>query len=320
MKSNLGEDVVRPSFHGETLSPQQVAEAAEILGVDKAGKKAVTAFLLAISAGVFIALAFVFCITVLTGADSMPWGVSRLLGGLVFSTGLILLVICGGELFTSSILSCVACASGRIDVQQMLKNWALVYGGNFIGAMLVVVLMTMARVHELADGAWGITLMQMAQHKLHHGFAQALVLGLLCNLMVCLAVWMSFSTRSAAGKAALVALPVALFVSTGFEHVVANMFLLPFAMAVRDTADAAFWLAAGHQAGDFADLTLLRVIMGNLLPVTLGNIAGGLMVGMGYWFIYRRRTTPQVAIVPGRLGLVQRYPLPDVREEVAMQR
>ena len=313
--STMEEHAVKPSINLDPILPRQAAEIAETEGVEKAGKKAAATFLLAVTAGVFIALAFVFCITVLTGAGSMPWGISRLFGGLVFSTGLILLVVCGGELFTSSVLTCVACASGRISVRRMLKNWAVVYAGNLVGALCMVVLMAMARVCDLDGGAWGITLLQMAQHKLHYGFGQAFALALLCNLLVCLAVWMTFSSRRPLEKAALVVLPVAMFVSAGFEHVVANMFLLPFAIVVVQGADSAWWLLSDHQAAEFADVTLANFARSNLVPVTLGNIAGGLLVGLGYWCIYRRQAK---ALPAANVAILQHYAHAETREEVAM--
>lgn len=201
---------------------------------------------------------------------------------------------------------------------QMLKNWGMVYLGNFVGALLLVVLMWGAKVHELAGSAWGITLMQLAQHKLHHDFGQAVVLGLLCNLLVCLAVWMTFSTRNPAEKAFLVVMPVAMFVSAGFEHVVANMFLVPLAILVHATADASYWLASGHLASEYADLTVARFVSSNLLPVTLGNIAGGLLVGLGYWVVYRRQSKPQVSGTRATVAVLQRYAHPEIREEAAL--
>lgn len=281
-----------------SLSPPLTAAHAEASGLDKAGKSPPRVLLLAVTAGVFIALAFVFCLTVWTGADSLPWGLNRLLGGLVFSSGLIMLVICGGELFTSAVLACVPWASGRLGTRQLLRYWGLVYAGNLLGSLLMAVLLVLARVHELDGGQWGATLLLAARHKLEHDFVQALVLGILCNLLVCLAVWMSYATRSAGTRAALVVLPVALFVSAGFEHVVANMFLLPTALLVQHLAGADHWLALGISAADLSHLTLLAVLRDNLLPVTLGNIAGGALVGLVYWALYRR-TQGITADAPG---------------------
>lgn len=304
----------------EPIQPKQMAEISETVGVEKAAKQSATVFGLAISAGVFIGLAFVFCVTVLTGSGSFPWGISRLLGGVAFSMGLMLLAVCGGELFTSSVLTSVSYASRRISLLQMLRNWGMVYLGNFVGALLLVALMWGAKVHELAGGAWGITLMQLAQHKLHHGFGQAVVLGVLCNLLVCLAVWMTFSTRNPAEKAILVVMPVAMFVSAGFEHVVANMFLVPLAILVHATADSSYWLASGHLTSEYADLTLMRFVTSNLIPVTLGNIVGGLLVGLGYWLIYRRETKPKTTGARATVAVLQRYAHPEIREEAMMQR
>lgn len=263
------------------VAPPQMAAYAEDVGLEKTRKATSTIFLLAITAGAFIALAFVFAITIWTGSSALPWGVNRLIGGLVFSTGLCMLVVLGGDLFTSSILSCVACASGRLPLRRLLSYWSLVYVGNIVGSLIIVALMYLGRVHELAGGQWGQTLLNVASHKVDHDVLQAVVLGILCNLLVCIAVWMSYATRSIGARAALVILPVSLFVSAGFEHVVANMFLLPYAVLLDATH--AVPAIAGH-----APITLVQVIRDNILPVTLGNIIGGLMVGMMYWALYRR--------------------------------
>ncbi|WP_260115564.1 formate transporter FocA [Vibrio sp. SS-MA-C1-2] len=273
----------------DALMPADMAHLAEETGVYKATKKQIQSFYLAITAGVFISIAFVFYTTVTTGSADMSYGMAKFVGGLAFSLGLILVVICGGELFTSSVLTTVARASNRITTLQLLKNWAVVYIGNFIGAILFVICIWFAGQHMAAHGEWGINAMKIAQHKLHHTFSQAVFLGILCNLMVCLAVWMTYSCRSATDKIMVMILPVAMFVASGFEHCIANMFMIPMGILIHSFASPEFWTMTGINPDQFADLTTSNFIFNNLIPVTIGNIlGGGLFVGMTYWFIHRR--------------------------------
>lgn len=273
----------------DALMPAEMAHKAEEMGVNKATKDPVQSFYLAITAGVFISIAFVFYTTVTTGAGEMPYGMAKLIGGLAFSLGLILVVICGGELFTSSVLTTVARASGRITTPQLLRNWVAVYLGNMVGAFFFVVMIWLAQQHMTGNGAWGINAMKIAQYKLHHSFGQAVALGVLCNLMVCLAVWMTFSCRSATDKILVMLLPIAMFVASGFEHSIANMFMIPMGIVISNFAGPEFWIATEHVPAEFADLTMSHFIFNNLIPVTLGNIiGGGFLVGMTYWVLHRR--------------------------------
>lgn len=271
------------------LLPQAMAKVAEDAGVYKATKHPLTTFFLAITAGVFISIAFVFYITATTGTADMPFGIAKLIGGLCFSLGLILVVICGADLFTSTVLIVVAKASGRITWGQLARNWINVYIGNLFGALFFVALIWFSGEHMLANGAWGLNVLQTADHKMHHTFIQAVSLGILANLMVCLAVWMSYSGRSMTDKMFAMILPVAMFVASGFEHSIANMFMIPMAIVIKEFASPDFWLAAGSSASQFSHLTVSNFITDNLIPVTLGNIiGGGLLVGLTYWVIYLR--------------------------------
>ncbi|WED24429.1 formate transporter FocA [Vibrio sp. JC009] len=273
----------------QIFSPKEMMAEAEKFADGKVKKTTSMTISLAIMAGAFIGLAFLFYITVTTGNTNTGWGISRLAGGLAFSMGLILIVLCGGELFTSSVLSCIAWANRKISFQTMLTLWAKVYLGNFIGAILLVALVTGAGLYQLDGGQWGLNALHIAQHKLHHTTSQAISLGILCNFLVCLAIWLTFSTQNALAKAFMVMLPVAMFVSSGFEHCVANMFMVPLGIVIKTTAPAEFWTQLGVSADHFADLNLHHFITANLLPVTLGNIIGGsVLVGLSNWSIYRR--------------------------------
>ena len=202
----------------DLLLPAAMAKVAEEAGVYKATKHPMTTFFLAITAGVFISIAFVFYITATTGTAGMPFGIAKLIGGICFSLGLILCVICGADLFTSTVLIVVAKASGRITWGQLGRNWLNVYVGNLIGCLLFVLLMWFSGEYMTANGGWGLNVLQTADHKMHHTFIEAVALGILANLMVCLAVWMSYSGRSLMDKAMIMVLPVAMFVASGFEH------------------------------------------------------------------------------------------------------
>jgi len=271
------------------LSAAQITQEAEEYGLHKVDKPPFNSFLMAIPAGVFIGLAFVFYITVTTGATPEAWGSSHLAGGLAFSLGLILIVVCGGDLFTSTALATMARASKRISTGSMLGCWLRVYAGNLVGALFLVALIATAKMHLLDHGQWGLNALHVAQHKLHHSFWEALALGILCNMLVCLGIWMSLSSKDMLTRALMVVLPVAMFVSSGFEHCVANMFMVPIAITIKSIAGAEFWHMVGADPSLFADLTVKHFILANLIPVTIGNIiGGGFVVGLYHWMLYRR--------------------------------
>ncbi|GAB2650293.1 formate transporter FocA [Vibrio panuliri] len=273
----------------QCFSPVEMMAEAEKFALSKAKKNTGMTLSLAIMAGAFIGLAFLFYITVTTGATQSGWGLSRLAGGLAFSMGLILIVICGGELFTSSVLSSISWANSQISFGKMLSIWGKVYIGNFIGAMLLLAIVTAAGLYQLDHGQWGLNALNIAQHKLHHTMVQAFALGILCNLLVCLAIWLTFSSANAMTKAAMTIMPVAMFVSSGFEHCVANMFMVPLGIVIQNFAPESFWATTGATAAQYADLNITQFITANLIPVTLGNIVGGaVLVGLANWCIYRR--------------------------------
>ncbi|EGM69406.1 formate transporter FocA [Shewanella sp. HN-41] len=280
-------------------------QQAEYYGQSKIVKSVWQSFGLAAFAGAFIALAFVFYITVTTGAAGSAWGLVRLVGGLAFSLGLMLVVICGGELFTSTVLSSVAWAQRRVTSKQLGMCWGRVYLGNLLGAMLMLLLIMSARMYQLDGGLWGLNALTIAQHKLHHSWLQAFSLGILCNMLVCLGVWMTFASRDALTKAILLMLPVAMFVSSGFEHSIANLFMVPLGIAIHTFAEPSFFTSIGVEASQFNDLTISHFILNNLIPVTLGNIVGGgILVGLGYWWIEQAKGTHTPNIDHPKLTLV----------------
>jgi formate/nitrite transporter len=175
----------------------------------------------------------------------------------------------------------MAWADRRIALRRLLRNWAIVYAGNLVGAAATALLVFAARQYEFGDGAVGLNALAIANTKASLGWGQAVALGVLCNALVCLAVWLSYAARSVTDKVLAVIFPITAFVAAGFEHSVANMYFLPIGLLVKTTS-----LADG---GDYAELTWTNAVFGNLIPVTIGNIFGGaVMVGLVYWLVYRR--------------------------------
>jgi formate transporter len=266
-------------------------EKAAEYGHAKVTKHFGQSFGLSVFAGAFIALAFVFYLTVTTGSSQSSWGLVRFSGGIAFSLGLILVVVLGGELFTSTVLSAIAWAQKRVTTKQLLGCWMRVYVGNLCGAMLILVLVMMSKMYALDANEWGLNALHVSQHKIHHDWSQAFALGTLCNLLVCLGVWMTFSCKDALAKSLLLILPVAMFVSSGFEHSIANLFMVPLGIAIQQFAGNEYFTALGVMPQAFADLTISNFVFNNLIPVTLGNILGGaVFVGLGYFWIDNANT------------------------------
>jgi formate/nitrite transporter len=279
----------------DALLPSEMATKAEGIGVKKASMDATSMFVLSLLAGAFIALGAVFSTTVVAGtAGTLAYGVVRLLAGLVFSLGLILVIVGGAELFTGNNLIVMAWASRKVSTALLLRNWIIVYLGNFVGAVGTAVLVYLGGQYAFGNGAIGAAALTTANAKVGLGFGQAFVLGILCNGLVCLAVWLSHSARSTSDKILAIIPPIAAFVAAGFEHSVANMYFIPVALFIKSGAPDSFWSGLGKTAGDSPELSWGN-FAGNLLPVTLGNIVGGaVLVGAVYWFVYLR-TAKQVA-------------------------
>jgi formate transporter len=271
----------------DALPPADVASKAAAVGVTKAGMPALDVFVLAVLAGAFIALGAAFATTVGSGGGDVPYGVLRLLVGLAFTLGLILVVVAGAELFTGNNLIVMAWASRSVSTGRLLRNWGLVYVGNFVGAVATAVLLFLSRQYTFGGGQVGVTALTIASTKTSLGFGQAIVLGLLCNALVCLAVWLTYGAHTTADKILAVIPPIAAFVALGFEHSVANMYFIPVALLIKTDAS---WMDATSGVPDVSGLTWGSFLYDNLLPVTIGNIIGGaIMVGVVYWFVYLRR-------------------------------
>jgi len=273
----------------DAFPPPGMASKAEGVGVKKSGLDALTMFALAILAGAFIGVGAIFCTTVLAGTSTLPYGVARLLGGLVFTTGLILVVVGGAELFTGNNLIIMAFASRKVSLGGLLRNWAIVYVGNLVGSVATAYIMFLSKQYSFGSGAIGLTVLNIGEAKTNLGFIQAVALGIMCNALVCMAVWLCFSARSTTDKILSIIPPIAAFVAAGFEHSVANMYFIPVALFVKDMGDPKFFEVIKKTAADFPHLTWGNFFIANLLPVTIGNIIGGaVMVGLVYWFAYLR--------------------------------
>lgn len=269
----------------DSLIPQAMAQKAEEIGIRKANTPTLKLFLLAVMAGAFIALGAVFSTTVLAGSAVLPYGVARVLAGLVFCLGLILVVIGGAELFTGNNLIVMAWASHKVSTGAVLRNWGIVYLGNFVGAMGTAILMFLSKQYTSGAGAVGEMALKTAASKVHLGFVQAIALGILCNGLVCLAVWLTYSARSTTDKILAIVFPISAFVAAGFEHSVANMYFVPYGLLIQQL-DPAFVTGLGDKV-NLAGLNWGSFLLNNLLPVTIGNIIGGaVLVGFIYWGIY----------------------------------
>ena len=274
----------------DALLPPEIAAKAADLGARKASMDALTMLGLAVLAGAFIALGAAFSTTAVAGAaGELPYGVTRLLAGLVFCLGLILVVVAGAELFTGNNLIVMAWAERRISLRRVLRNWAIVYAGNLVGALGTVAIVFASKQYEAGEGSVGTSALTIAQAKSDLGLVEAVALGALCNALVCLAIWLTYSARSVTDKILAIVFPITAFVALGFEHSVANMYFLPTGVLIREGGSDSFWAASGSSPADFPDVTWGQAVVDNLIPVTAGNVIGGsLMVGLAYWAVYLR--------------------------------
>ncbi len=272
----------------DDLLPAEMARKGEEAGIKKANLNFISMFALAVLAGAFISLGAIIATIAWTSPGvPVPWGWSRLVGGLVFSLGLILVVVGGAELFTGNNLIIMAWASRRLSTKKLLRNWGIVYFGNLVGAVATALVVFWGRHYEMAGGAVGVTALNIGLAKVQLGFLQAVILGILCNCLVCLAVWLTYSARTTIGRIAAIIFPITAFVAAGFEHCVANMYFVPYAILVKATASDAFWSMAGLSPAAYQNLDWLSFLVKNLIPVTLGNMIGGVFfVAAVYWSVY----------------------------------
>lgn len=285
----------------DSLLPAEMATRAEYLGVRKAEMPAFTMLMLSILAGAFIALGAIFSTTVAAGGMSvtdasgavayttgLPYGTTRLLAGLAFCLGLILVVVGGAELFTGNNLIVMAWASGKVTGRALLRNWTIVYFGNFLGSIGTAILMFFTKQYTFGSDAIGITALRIAVGKCDLDFVQAVALGVLCNALVCLAVWLTYSARTTLDKIVSIIFPITAFVAAGFEHSIANMYFIPYALLVKGF-DPEYMAKVGDKVANLDALTWQGFFINNLIPVTIGNIIGGaVLVAAIYWIVFLR--------------------------------
>ena len=265
-----------PILGSDAYSSSEIAERIESVGVTKARMALMPTIMLGIVAGGFIGLGAMYYVIVASDGG-MGFAAQRVLGGVVFSLGLVLVVVAGAELFTGNNLLVMAWADRRITTTELLRNWLVVYLANAVGAMGLALIVYWSGHAEMNGGAIGLQYVKIAAAKTSLPFAEAFFKGVLCNLLVCLAVWLAMAGRSVTDKIVAIILPVSAFIAAGFEHSVANMYLIPLGILLRGSVP---------QAADGLDWTAFAA---NLLPVTLGNIAGGsVLVALVYFLIYRR--------------------------------
>jgi formate/nitrite transporter len=269
-------------FGSDAFSPREVAARVEAVGVAKARLPLRSMLLLGMLAGAFIGLGALYAVIVASDA-SLGFAASRLLGGLTFSLGLLLVVVAGAELFTGNNLLAMAWADGRITTRELLRNWAVVCLASFLGALVLAGLVFLSRHPDMNQGLVAQQYVKIAAAKCELPFWTAFFRGVLCNVLVCAAVWMAMAGRSVVDKAVAIVFPISAFVAAGFEHSVANMYLLPLGALLQ---------ATGTVVPGVADITWLGML-GNLVPVILGNLMGGsVLVGLVYYFIYVRGEPP----------------------------
>jgi formate/nitrite transporter len=260
-------------------SPAEIKEAVEKVGVKKANLPFLASLMLAVIAGGGIGLGALYYTVVVSDA-ALSFAAARVMGGVVFSLGLIIVLVGGAELFTGNNLIVMAWASGNVSAKEMLRNWVVVYFGNLIGALGLVILVFFSHHLDMNGGRVGLSILNTAVAKIQPDAVTLFFKGVLCNLLVCLAVWLAYAGRTVTDKIVAAILPVSAFIAAGFEHCVANMYFLPLAWLMTRT---------GNVPADFdASVITMTGIIHNLVPVTLGNIVGGAgLVGAMYWTIYR---------------------------------
>ena len=268
----------------DAFSPQEIAARVETVGVAKARLPLLSTAMLGVLAGAFIGLGALYFVLVISDRN-LGFAAARVLGGVCFSLGLLLVVVAGAELFTGNNLLAMAWADGRITTREVLRNWVLVCAANFVGAAGLALIVFLSGHASMNGGAVGRAYLEVAAAKSSLPFWKAFWLGVLCNVLVCMAVWMSFAGRSVVDKLVAVIFPISAFVAAGFEHSIANMYLIPLAMMLK---------ASGAALPPGGDAIGLLGLARNLVPVIAGNLVGGsVLVALVYHVVYRRPGLPR---------------------------
>jgi formate/nitrite transporter len=273
----------------DAYSPSQIASRIDAVALVKAKYSTAQTFWMGINAGVYIALGAQFA-TLVISDSTLHFGLNSIIAGIVFSLGLILVVVGGAELFTGNCLIIIGYADKKVTGKEVLDNWSISFIGNLIGSLIVVFFMYQSHQWEFFNDMVGAKALLIANKKVNLSFEVAFARGVLCNSMVCLAVWLCFSARNVADKIISLVFPVAGFIASGFEHCVANMYFIPMGVVLKKNPEVL--AAAEKMAGktlNLSQLTWKGFVIDNQIPVILGNVVGGvILVGIMFWFVYLR--------------------------------
>jgi len=276
------------------LTPEEITETVITTGIKKSSYSISTLLILGFLGGVFIAFASEGSTMAAFNLLAKPetYGLGKALAGAIFGTGLMLVVIAGAELFTGNTLIMVSVLGKKVSIKAMLRNWFFVYLGNLIGSLFIAYMMNQSGLFASGANGLGAMTIKMASYKVGLTFSQAFYLGIMCNWLVCLAVWMAYGAKDMSGKILAIFFPIWLFITSGFEHSIANMYYIPAGILAKSNiawANAA--LALGVTPEKLSHLNWENFFMKNLLPVTLGNIVGGaFFVAAAYWFVYNKKS------------------------------
>ncbi len=263
----------------------EILNRAMIANDHKSKRSIKTTLIMSAFGGTFIAIAGLFYILSASGLADVPYGIKKLVTAIPFTTGFVLVLTAGADLYTTNVLFVINSQHKTITWGKTIKVLLWTYLGNFIGALLFLLLVLMGKVYMQGDGLVAKNILELSSAKMSRTWLEALALGILCNFLVCLAYWSSLATPIAVGKIIIIILPIAAFVAAGFEHSIANMFILPFAISVKAILPAEIWSTLGLNAADFPNINLYNMFIKNLIPVTIGNFIGGaiLVGGFYYW-------------------------------------
>ena len=272
----------------DCISPNHVAhELADNVMPAKANFRKSKTFVLAIAAGALIAFGAQVSLNVMTGTEAVSWGFAKLIGAMTFATGLMMVVLTGAELFTGNVMMTFSVIEKKTNLAKLLRNWTIVYIGNFVGSVILATIIYFTGCSHNSHEALGVLGLTTAYTKVNLTFVEAFTRGILCNWLVCLAIWMASSSRHVIGKIFAIFFPITTFVASGYEHSIANMYFISNGLFLKATPAIA--AASGLSAEQLATLNMKSFLLGNLLPVTLGNMVGAFVfVVLLFWTAYLR--------------------------------
>lgn len=272
----------------DCINPMDVAhEITETVMPSKANYRKSKTFVLAIAAGALIAFGAQVSLNVMTGTEQVSWGIAKLVGAMTFATGLMMVVLTGAELFTGNVMMIFAVIEKKTSLMKLLRNWSIVYCGNFVGSIILAALIYFSGCSHNAHDALGVMGLMTAYNKVNLTVVEAFTRGILCNWLVCLAIWMASSSRHVIGKIFAIFFPIMTFVASGYEHSIANMYFISNGLFLKNIPSVV--AASGLTPEQLSTLSVKSFLLSNLLPVTLGNIVGAFVfVVLLFWTAYLR--------------------------------